>query len=103
MIFSTLICLVSNIWRAVATTYGSYMGACVLNGFGAGPAEVRPRSFDPNIRNTNIPGLDIPARDHRGHYIPARAGCLQHPLLYILLWCAHGESTQSHYQSDHRH
>lgn len=39
LIFSTLICLVSNIWRAVATTYGSYMGACVLNGFGAGPAE----------------------------------------------------------------
>ncbi|RAL03909.1 putative MFS transporter [Aspergillus ibericus CBS 121593] len=39
LIFSTLICLVSNIWRAVATSYGSYMGACVLNGFGAGPAE----------------------------------------------------------------
>ncbi|CAI7602543.1 unnamed protein product [Penicillium manginii] len=39
LIFSTLICLVSNIWRAKANTYGSYMGACVLNGFGAGPAE----------------------------------------------------------------
>ncbi|KAK2749400.1 hypothetical protein FQN57_006332 [Myotisia sp. PD_48] len=39
LIFSTLICLVSNIWRAVATSYGSFMGACVLNGFGAGPAE----------------------------------------------------------------
>ncbi|KAL3454946.1 major facilitator superfamily domain-containing protein [Aspergillus heterothallicus] len=39
LIFSTLICVVSNIWRATATTYGSYMGACVLNGFGAGPAE----------------------------------------------------------------
>ncbi|KAF9891879.1 hypothetical protein FE257_002841 [Aspergillus nanangensis] len=39
LIFSTLICLVSNIWRALATSYGSYMGACVLNGFGAGPAE----------------------------------------------------------------
>ncbi|KAJ5758312.1 uncharacterized protein N7511_007006 [Penicillium nucicola] len=39
LIFSTLICLVSNIWRATATSYGSYMGACVLNGFGAGPAE----------------------------------------------------------------
>lgn len=24
----------------MATSYGSYMGACVLNGFGAGPAEV---------------------------------------------------------------
>ncbi|KAJ5679918.1 Major facilitator superfamily domain general substrate transporter [Penicillium macrosclerotiorum] len=39
LIFSTLICLVSNVWRALATSYGSYMGACVLNGFGAGPAE----------------------------------------------------------------
>ncbi|KAJ9326902.1 hypothetical protein DTO027B5_4728 [Paecilomyces variotii] len=39
LIFSTLICCVSNIWRAKATTYGSYMGACILNGFGAGPAE----------------------------------------------------------------
>ncbi|KAJ5374477.1 Major facilitator superfamily domain general substrate transporter [Penicillium concentricum] len=39
LIFSTLICLVSNIWRAMATSYGSYMGACVLNGFGSGPAE----------------------------------------------------------------
>lgn len=40
LIFSTLICLFSNIWRALATSYGSYMGACILNGFGAGPAEV---------------------------------------------------------------
>ncbi|KAL2851341.1 major facilitator superfamily domain-containing protein [Aspergillus pseudodeflectus] len=39
LIFSTLICVVSNIWRATAKSYGSYMGACVLNGFGAGPAE----------------------------------------------------------------
>ncbi|KAI9367279.1 major facilitator superfamily domain-containing protein [Aspergillus egyptiacus] len=39
LIFSTLVCVVSNIWRATATSYGSYMGACVLNGFGAGPAE----------------------------------------------------------------
>ncbi|KAH1273370.1 hypothetical protein KXW98_007321 [Aspergillus fumigatus] len=39
LIFSTLICLFSNIWRALATSYGSYMGACILNGFGAGPAE----------------------------------------------------------------
>ncbi|KAJ5769621.1 Major facilitator superfamily domain general substrate transporter [Penicillium odoratum] len=39
LIFSTLICLASNVWRAVAPTYGSYMGACVLNGIGAGPAE----------------------------------------------------------------
>ncbi|KAJ5884696.1 Major facilitator superfamily domain general substrate transporter [Penicillium taxi] len=39
LIFSTIICLASNIWRALATSYGSYMGACILNGLGAGPAE----------------------------------------------------------------
>ena len=37
---STLICLGSNIWRAQAMTYSSFMGACILNGIGAGPAEV---------------------------------------------------------------
>lgn len=40
LILSTIICLASNIWRAVATSYGSFMGACILNGIGAGPAEV---------------------------------------------------------------
>ncbi|KUL83119.1 hypothetical protein ZTR_10987 [Talaromyces verruculosus] len=39
LIFSTLICLVSNIWRAFAKDYRSFMGACILNGIGAGPAE----------------------------------------------------------------
>ncbi|KAF7714038.1 Uncharacterized protein PECH_004967 [Penicillium ucsense] len=39
LIFSSLVCLASMIWRAKATTYGSFMGACVLNGFGAGPCE----------------------------------------------------------------
>lgn len=41
LLASTLICLASNIWRAEAQTYRSFMGACVLNGIGAGPAEVR--------------------------------------------------------------
>ncbi|ETN44427.1 uncharacterized protein HMPREF1541_10608 [Cyphellophora europaea CBS 101466] len=36
---SQLICLASCIWRARATTYNSFMGACALNGVGAGPAE----------------------------------------------------------------
>ena len=27
------------IWRALAKDYNSFMGACVLNGIGAGPAE----------------------------------------------------------------
>lgn len=39
LLASTLVCLASNIWRAKAQTYGSFMGACVLNGIGAGPAE----------------------------------------------------------------
>ena len=38
-IASQLICFGSSIWRAKAQTYGSFMGACVLNGIGAGPAE----------------------------------------------------------------
>lgn len=41
LLLSTLICLGSNIWRAVAKDYRSFMGACILNGIGAGPAEVR--------------------------------------------------------------
>lgn len=38
-ILAQIICFVSMIWRARATTYNSFMGACVLNGIGAGPAE----------------------------------------------------------------
>ncbi|KAI0482956.1 serine/threonine kinase 16 [Xylariaceae sp. FL0804] len=37
--FSQLVCFGSSIWRARATSYSSFMGACVVNGFGAGPAE----------------------------------------------------------------
>jgi MFS family permease len=29
----------TSIWRAKATSYNSFMGACVVNGLGAGPAE----------------------------------------------------------------
>ncbi|RFU33317.1 hypothetical protein B7463_g2986, partial [Scytalidium lignicola] len=39
LILSTAICFGSSIWRAKANSYGSFMGACVLNGLGAGPAE----------------------------------------------------------------
>jgi len=38
-ILSQIICFGSSIWRAKATTYSSFMGACILNGIGAGPAE----------------------------------------------------------------
>lgn len=39
LLASTLVSLGSSIWKAKATTYGSFMGACVLNGLGAGPGE----------------------------------------------------------------
>lgn len=39
LILSTLICCGSSIWRSQAHSYSSFMGACVLNGIGAGPAE----------------------------------------------------------------
>ncbi|KJK83575.1 hypothetical protein H634G_01704 [Metarhizium anisopliae BRIP 53293] len=35
----SVICLISYIWRARATSYSSFMGSIILNGFGAGPAE----------------------------------------------------------------
>ncbi|KAI0152783.1 major facilitator superfamily domain-containing protein [Xylariaceae sp. FL1272] len=41
-IFSTLICIASSIWRAKATSYDSFLGACILNGFAAGPCETLP-------------------------------------------------------------
>ncbi|KAF1831749.1 MFS transporter-like protein [Decorospora gaudefroyi] len=36
---SQLINFGTSIWRAKANTYGSFMGACIVNGLGAGPAE----------------------------------------------------------------
>ncbi|KAK7567079.1 serine/threonine kinase 16 [Phyllosticta citricarpa] len=39
LIFSTLICLGSSLWRAEANSYWSFMGACIMDGIGAGPAE----------------------------------------------------------------
>lgn len=38
-IFSQVVNFGTSIWRAKATSYNSFMGACVVNGFGAGPAE----------------------------------------------------------------
>ncbi|KAF2193679.1 MFS general substrate transporter [Zopfia rhizophila CBS 207.26] len=38
-LLSQLINFGTSIWRAKATSYGSFMGACVVNGIGAGPAE----------------------------------------------------------------
>ncbi|KAJ4359686.1 uncharacterized protein N0V89_000242 [Didymosphaeria variabile] len=38
-LISQLINFGTSIWRAKANSYGSFMGACVVNGLGAGPAE----------------------------------------------------------------
>ncbi|KAF7531731.1 hypothetical protein G7054_g8594 [Neopestalotiopsis clavispora] len=44
LIVSTLVCAISSIWRARATSYNSFMGASVLNGLAAGPCEtVQPQ------------------------------------------------------------
>ncbi|CBX91514.1 similar to MFS transporter [Plenodomus lingam JN3] len=36
---SQLINIGTSIWRAKSNTYGSFMGACIVNGIGAGPSE----------------------------------------------------------------
>jgi hypothetical protein len=62
-IFSSVICLASMIWRAKATSYGSFMGACVLNGIGAGPAEVLYLQALPDSLSSDH-SLDASASDH---------------------------------------
>ena len=57
----------------MATSYGSYMGACVLNGFGAGPAEVcQFITFSESvlIRQTSQPEIiaDLMFLHERGAY-----------------------------------
>lgn len=39
LIISQIICLASYAWRAKATSYDSFMGACIINGIGSGPVE----------------------------------------------------------------
>jgi MFS family permease len=38
-LLSQLVNFGTSIWRAKANSYGSFMGACIVNGIGAGPAE----------------------------------------------------------------
>lgn len=90
LIISTLICLVSNIWRAVAKDYNSFMGACILNGIGAGPAEVGPRCQRHSVQQLTKPIADCSADHHRRHHVPARERCLQYAIFYGLLWLAYG-------------
>lgn len=38
--------IASAVWRATATSYESFIGACVLSGFACGPGE----TFGPMVR-----------------------------------------------------
>jgi MFS family permease len=62
------------IWRAKATTYGSFMGACVLNGIGAGPAE----TMQPGIPTFPFP--TNPVSHHRRRSLPPRTWVPHDPL-----------------------
>ena len=84
LLVSTMICLVSNIWRAVAKDYRSLMGACILNGIGAGVAEV----CDELLRSTFswlTRMVDSSANNHCRPDVLARERCIQHALLHHLL------------------
>jgi hypothetical protein len=83
LLASTMICLVSNIWRAVAKDYGSFMGACILNGVGAGVAEVGPND-DARIMHWLIQFADRSTSHHCRSHVLARKRRLEHALLYHL-------------------
>lgn len=40
LLLSSLLCVGSYCWKATATSYSSFMGAAILTGFAAAPAEV---------------------------------------------------------------
>lgn len=68
LIASTLICLTSNIWRALAQDYASFMGACILNGIGAGPAEVHFPGF---LCGITLTAVDCSTTNNCGRYVLA--------------------------------
>ena len=72
LLTSTLVCLASNIWRAVAKDYRSFMGACILNGIGAGVAEVHKSAIPSLICVLTNICTDCSARYYRRHYVFAR-------------------------------
>jgi hypothetical protein len=67
LLMTTLICLASNIWKARATSYSSFMGACILNGIGGAPAEVSYTQLLMSERQIR----DLPARQIRRHNRPS--------------------------------
>ena len=68
LLASTLLSLVSSIWKAEARTYNSFMGACVLNGIGAGTGEVRRRLSSVHAAQPLTVYLDPSAPDHSRLY-----------------------------------
>jgi MFS family permease len=42
LILSATVSLVACIWRATATSYNHFLGACILHGIGAGTSETIP-------------------------------------------------------------
>lgn len=87
LLASSLICLGSMIWRARAQTYGSFMGACVLNGIGAGPAEVCWK----DMANQLTDSVDCTTTNYCRYHVSARARKVANVVLHILLWKPYGK------------
>lgn len=90
LLTSTMICLVSNIWRAVAKDYRSFMGACILNGIGAGVAEVCNKHFCMRVRLLTR-AVDCSTHDHCRPDVLARTRSIQHALFHHILWFLDGK------------
>ena len=90
LLTSTMICLVSNIWRAVAKDYRSFMGACILNGIGAGVAEVRNKCIDLWVHLLTR-ATDSSTHHHCRPDVLARARSIQHALFHHVLWFLDGK------------
>jgi hypothetical protein len=90
LLVSTMICLVSNIWRAVAKDYRSFMGACILNGIGAGVAEVCNKYLVVRVRLLTCT-LDSSTHDHCRPDVLARERSIQHALFHYILWFLDGK------------
>lgn len=86
LIGSCLVCLASMIWRARAQSYGSFLGASILNGFGAGPAETLPPMIVTDVTFLHTRGL------YMGLYWWAYFGSLMvgpiiaGPMAYTVSW-----------------
>ena len=62
------------------------MGASILNGIGAGPAEVGSQVPHLIAPFTYRKPIDSTTCSHNGRDVPTRQRSIQHPLLCVLLW-----------------